>query len=343
VEKAEGLLPNNPSGKVILTGDRPTGPLHLGHLAGSLSSRVALQEIASQYVIIADLQALTTNFNDPSKVIKYIDQLILDYLSVGLVPEKNVFFVQSAIPALHELNTYYMNLVTLARLHRNPTVKQEMLDKGFDESVPVGFFSHPISQSADITAFQADLVPAGEDQKPLIEQANEIVRKFNSIYGPGCIKEVSILLSKTPRLYGIDGKSKASKSMNNAIFLSDDSTTVREKVFSMYTDPGHIKVSDPGRVEGNMVFHYLDAFYQNSEHLEDLKSHYTRGGLGDVEIKKLLYSVLEQVLEPIRERRAKITKDFATQVLIEGTKKANQVADSTINQVRERMRIWSPK
>jgi tryptophanyl-tRNA synthetase len=326
--------------RVSLTGDRPTGKLHLGHFVGSLETRLRLQDSFEQYIMIADLQALTHNADRSVLLLENIYNVMLDYLSIGLDKKKNTFFVQSSIPALFEITFYYMNLVTLGRLHRNPTVKQEMLEKGFEDSVPAGFFCHPISQAADITAFQADVVPAGEDQKPLIEQTNEIVRKFNQLYGEGCIKEIEIMYGNSLRLMGIDGKLKASKSLNNAIFLSDSTEEVKEKVYSMYTDPNHIKVSDPGKVEGNVVFHYLDAFYKDKEHLQELKAHYTRGGLGDMYLKKILFSTIEELLIPIRERRSKLTRQDVEEVLTEGNLKAKNIANKTLHIMREKIGLF---
>ena len=293
--------------KIILTGDRPTGRLHLGHYVGSLKRRVELQnsgEFDKVYIMIADAQALTDNFDNPEKVRQNIIEVALDYLSVGLDPEKSTLFIQSQIPQLTELSFYYMNLVTVARVQRNPTVKNEILQKNFEASIPVGFFCYPISQAADITAFKATVVPVGEDQLPMLEQTKEIVRKFNSIYGEALVEPDIMLPDNTVcrRLPGTDGKAKMSKSIGNCINLADDAETVRQKVMNMYTDPTHIKVSDPGHLEGNTVFTYLDAF-SRPEHfemylpdysnLQELKDHYTRGGLGDVKIKKFLNSILQ--------------------------------------------------
>ena len=326
--------------KISLTGDRPTGALHLGHYVGSLRRRTELQHTHQQFIMVADLQGLTSNYDRADFIRNNIHQVVEDYLSVGIDPQENTIFVQSAIPALHEIGWHYMNLVTIARLHRNPTVKQEMLDKGYDESVPMGFFCHPVTQAADITAFKADVVPVGADQKPMIEQTNEIVRKFCDTYNTDCLKEVGALIGNTPRLMGIDGKSKASKSLNNAIYLSDDSQTVREKVFAMYTDPDHIHVKDPGKVEGNMVFHYLDAFYQNTAHLEQLKADYQKGGLGDVELKKLLYSVLEEFFGLIRTRRAEINQEQIVGIIHRGNKIANDLAQHTLQDIRSAMGLY---
>ena len=341
--------------KIILTGDRPTGRLHLGHYVGSLKRRVELQnsgEFDKVYIMIADAQALTDNFDNPEKVRQNIIEVALDYLSVGLDPEKSTLFIQSQIPQLTELSFYYMNLVTVARVQRNPTVKNEILQKNFEASIPVGFFCYPISQAADITAFKATVVPVGEDQLPMLEQTKEIVRKFNSIYGEALV-EPDIMLPDNNvcrRLPGTDGKAKMSKSIGNCINLADDAETVRQKVMNMYTDPTHIKVSDPGHLEGNTVFTYLDAF-SRPEHfemylpdysnLQELKDHYTRGGLGDVKIKKFLNSILQAELEPIRARRKEYEKDIAAvyEILRKGSEKARAVAESTLQDVKNAMKI----
>jgi len=340
--------------KIILTGDRPTGKLHLGHYVGSLKNRVELQNSGNyeQYVFIADLQALTDNARNPEKIRKSLIDVAIDYLSVGLDPNKTTIFVQSQIPELSELNMYYLNLVTLARLKRNPTIKTEIKERGFGDAIPVGFLTYPISQAADITAFNADLVPVGEDQLPLIEQCKEIVHTFNSIYGD-ILKEPEALLSVNKvckRLPGIDGKAKMSKSLGNCIYLSDDSETVRSKVMSMYTDPNHIKVEDPGNVEDNTVFTYLDAF-ANDEHfikylneyknLDELKNHYRRGGLGDVKVKKFLYNVLEDILSSFREKRAYYEEhiDEVYKILEDGSLKARKVASKTLTSVKEAIGI----
>ena len=341
--------------KIILTGDRPTGRLHLGHYVGSLKRRVELQnsgEFDKVYIMIADAQALTDNFDNPEKVRQNIIEVALDYLSVGLDPEKSTLFIQSQIPQLTELSFYYMNLVTVARVQRNPTVKNEILQKNFEASIPVGFFCYPISQDADITAFKATVVPVGEDQLPMLEQTKEIVRKFNSIYGEALVEPDIMLPDNTVcrRLPGTDGKAKMSKSIGNCINLADDAETVRQKVMNMYTDPTHIKVSDPGHLEGNTVFTYLDAF-SRPEHfemylpdysnLQELKDHYTRGGLGDVKIKKFLNSILQAELEPIRARRKEYEKDIAAvyEILRKGSEKARAVAESTLQDVKNAMKI----
>ena len=323
--------------KVILTGDRPTGVLHLGHYIGSLKNRVMLQDAYDQYVMIADIQALTDNFENPAQITKNVYEVAKDYLSIGIDPNKTTLLIQSQIPEIGELTVYYLNLVTLGRLERNPTVKTEIKQKGYGESIPAGFFCYPVSQAADITIFQAELVPVGADQIPMIEQANEIVRSFNRIYQTDCLKECKAYLSNAPRLIGIDGKAKASKSLNNAIFLSDSSDVIKQKVFQMFTDPGHIRVSDPGHVEGNVVFTYLDAFHPIKEEVESLKEHYRKGGLGDTTIKSLLNDTLQALLKPIREKRISLQDKDIKEILHEGTNKAHNVAKSTISKVREAM------
>ncbi len=330
--------------KVILTGDRPTGKLHLGHYTGSLKNRVALQNTGEyeMYIMIADQQALTDNAKDPQKIIDSVLEVTKDYLAVGLDPDKVNIFIQSQVPELSELTTYYLNLVTVARLSRNPTVKDEIKQKGFGEGIPAGFFVYPVSQASDITAFKADLVPVGNDQKPMLEQAREVVRSFNSIYGDVLVEPEGMYPEGIEgRMPGIDGKAKMSKSLGNAIYLSDDAQTVKKKVMSMYTDPNHIRVEDPGCVEGNTVFTYLDAFCKDKEHLEELKAHYRRGGLGDVKIKRYLNEVLEEELAPIRERRLELeeNKEYLYEVLRKGSEKARAVAAQTLKEVREAMGI----
>lgn len=332
------------SKKIILTGDRPTGKLHLGHYTGSLKNRVALQNsgLYDMFVMIADQQALTDNAKDPQKIINSVMEVTLDYLSVGLDPDKTNIFIQSQIPELAELTAYYLNLVTVARLNRNPTVKDEIKQKGFGEGIPAGFFVYPVSQAADITAFKADLVPVGNDQKPMIEQTREIVRSFNNTYGEVLVEPEGMYPEGVEgRMPGIDGKAKMSKSLGNAIYLSDDSETVKKKVMSMYTDPNHIRVEDPGCVENNTVFTYLDAFYKDKEHLEELKAHYRRGGLGDVKLKRLLIDVLEEELAPIRARRKALeeNKEYLYEVLRKGSERAREVAAGTLKEVREAMGI----
>ena len=333
------------SKKRILTGDRPTGKLHLGHYTGSLRNRVALQNTGEydMYIMIADQQALTDNAKDPQKIINSVMEVTMDYLSVGLDPEKVNIFIQSQIPELAELTAYYLNLVSVARLQRNPTVKEEIKQKSFGgEGVPAGFFVYPVSQAADITAFKADLVPVGNDQKPMLEQAREVVRSFNNIYGAVLVEPEGMYPEGIEgRMPGIDGKAKMSKSLGNAIYLSDDEETVKKKVMSMYTDPNHIRVEDPGNVENNTVFTYLDAFYKDKEHLEELKAHYRRGGLGDVKLKRLLIKVLEEELAPIRARRKELeeNKEYLYEVLRKGSENARQVAAQTLSEVREAMGI----
>ena len=353
-------------GKIILTGDRPTGKLHLGHFVGSLRRRVELQnsgEYERIFIMIADAQALTDNADNPDKVRQNIIEVALDYLSCGLDPEKSTLFIQSQIPELCELAFYYMNLVTVQRLQRNPTVKTEIKMRGFSEEategdttqrqgIPVGFFTYPISQASDITAFKATTVPAGIDQEPMIEQTREIVHKFNSVYGETLV-EPEILLpnnSACMRLPGTDGKAKMSKSLGNCIYLSDSAEDVRKKVMTMYTDPNHLRVEDPGQVEGNTVFTYLDAF-STPEHfekylpdyasLDELKDHYRRGGLGDVKVKRFLIAVLNEILEPIRERRHHFEQNIEEvyHMLEEGSAKARAAAAETLNGVRNAMRI----
>ena len=341
--------------KIILTGDRPTGRLHLGHYVGSLKRRVELQNSGlfdKVFIMIADAQALTDNADNPEKIRQNIIEVALDYLSCGLDPEKSTIFIQSQIAELCELSFYYMNLVTVSRLQRNPTVKSEIQLRNFETSIPVGFFTYPISQASDITAFRATTVPAGEDQEPMLEQTREIVRKFNSIYGDTLV-EPEILLPENcvcQRLPGTDGKAKMSKSLGNCIYLSDTAEEVRKKVMSMYTDPGHIKVEDPGKIEGNTVFTYLDAFCRQ-EHfaeylsdyasLDELKAHYQRGGLGDVKVKKFLNSILQEELEPIRQRRKVFEQDIpgVYSMLKAGCEAAREVAAQTLADVRKAMRI----
>ena len=342
--------------KIILTGDRPTGKLHVGHYVGSLKRRVELQnsgEFDEIYIMIADAQALTDNFENPEKVRQNIIEVALDYLSVGLDPAKSTLFIQSMVPQLTELSFYYMNLVTVARVQRNPTVKSEIQMRGFGGSIPVGFFCYPISQAADITAFKATLVPVGEDQLPMLEQTKEIVRSFNRIYNCEALVEPDIMLPDNDicrRLPGTDGKAKMSKSLGNCIYLSDDEKTVQQKIMNMYTDPTHIKVSDPGHLEGNTVFTYLDAFSKEEDfakylpeykNLDELKEHYTRGGLGDVKIKRFLNSIMQAELEPIRARRKEYEKDIAAvyDILRAGSDRARQVAEATLQDVKDAMKI----
>ena len=326
--------------KIILTGDRPTGPLHLGHFVGSLKNRVKLQKEYKQYIMIADVQALTDNAENPKKIQKNIYELILDYLSVGIDPKINTIFIQSMVPELTELTIYFLNLVTLPRLQRNPTVKQEIKEKKFSTNVSAGFLMYPISQAADITAFKANLVPVGEDQLPMIEQTSEIVKKFNKYYGKILI-EPKALISKTARLPGTDGKNKMSKSLNNAIYLSDSSSVVKEKIMKMFTDAKHIHINDPGKIKGNPVFSYLDAFAQDKKMVEEMKTHYQKGGLGDVEVKQKLITVLEEFLRSIRVRRKELEKDNTAiiKILEKGAIDARKVAVQTLNEVRNAIGI----
>ncbi|WP_423479615.1 tryptophan--tRNA ligase [Ligilactobacillus salivarius] len=325
--------------EIILTGDRPTGKLHVGHYIGSLKKRVSMQNSGKydSYIMIADQQALTDNARDPEKIKNSLIQVALDYLAVGLDPKKSTIFVQSQIPALAELNLYYLNLVTVSRLERNPTVKAEIQQKHFERSIPAGFFTYPVSQAADITAFKANLVPVGDDQEPMLEQTREIVRTFNSIYGEVLVEPQGVFAPKgSGRLPGLDGNAKMSKSLNNAIYLSDDADTLRKKVMSMYTDPNHIHVEDPGKVEGNMVFTYLDIFDKDKDKVAELKEQYRAGGLGDVKIKRYLNEVLEAELGPIRARREEFAKDIPAvyAMLKEGSERANEVANKTLEEVR---------
>lgn len=339
---------------IILTGDRPTGKLHLGHYIGSLKNRVVLQNEGNydeMYLMIADSQALTDNFDNPKKVRDNIINVALDYLSVGIDPKKVNIFIQSQIPALTELSFYYMNLVTVSRLQRNPTVKNEIKEKSFEKSIPVGFFCYPISQAADITAFKANIIPVGNDQLPMLEQTNEIVSSFNRIYGETLVPCKAILNENkiAQRLPGLDGNAKMSKSLNNGIYLSDPSDVIYKKVMSMYTDPNHIKVEDPGKVEGNMVFTYLDVFsndeqiskYSEYRTLDEMKKAYEKGGLGDVKIKKVLYNILEEILSPIREKRKYYEEhlDEVYNILKEGTNKANEKANKTLKEVKKAIMI----
>ncbi len=326
--------------KRILTGDRPTGPLHIGHYVGSLKNRLILQEDYEEFILIADIQALTDNFDDPTRIEKNILEVTKDYLSVGLNPERVNIVVQSQVPELAELTVYFMNLLTVAQLERNPTVKSEILQKGLTDKIPVGFFVYPVSQAADILAFKADLVPVGEDQVPMIEQSREIARRFNSLYGPVFV-EPRELLSDSPRLCGIDGKEKMSKSLNNAINLSDSREAVEKKVMSMYTDPTKIRVSDPGHAENNPVFTYLRTFGTDSERVRELEQGYEKGGIGDVEVKKYLITVLNDFLDPIRERRLQYERDesLARDILRQGTKKAIDVVNETMREVRKAMSL----
>jgi len=328
------------SKKRILTGDRPTGRLHLGHYVGSLANRVALQKEYETFILVADIQALTDNFRHPEKVREAVREVTLDNLAVGLDPKLTSFVLQSQVPEIAELTIFYANLVTVARLQRNPTIKAEIKERGFGGSVPLGFFMYPVSQAADITFVEADLVPVGEDQLPHIEQTREIVRAFNRIYGK-TLKEPKALVGKVPRLVGIDGKAKMSKSLGNCIFLSDSPEAVEEKVMSMYTDPTRIHPTDPGHVKGNPVFIYHDAFNPNKEEVAEMKKLYQQGKVGDVEVKRRLASVLNEFLSPIRERRAEYGRDpkLIDEVLHEGTSKARGIAAGVVARVKEAMKI----
>ncbi len=341
--------------KIILTGDRPTGKLHMGHYVGSLRRRVTLQnsgEYKRTMIMIADAQALTDNFDNPEKIRQNIIEVALDYLSVGLDPAKSILFIQSQIPELTELTFYYSDLVSVARLQRNPTVKNEIKIRNFEADIPVGFFTYPISQAADITAFKATTVPVGEDQLPMIEQTREIVRRFNAIYAPVLVEPEAMIPKEDAcrRLPGTDGKAKMSKSLGNCIYLSDSADTVTAKIKTMYTDPEHLKVSDPGHLEGNTVFTYLDAFCRDEHfarywpeyaNLQELKDHYTRGGLGDMKVKKFLTSVIQEELEPIRARRAEYEKDIPEvyNILKRGSEAAREIAAQTLHEVKDAMQI----
>lgn len=332
----------DPSKKVVLTGDRPTGKLHIGHYVGSLKERVKMQNSGkyNMFIMIADQQALTDNARDPEKIHNSLIQVALDYLAVGLDPAQSTMYIQSQIPALSELNMYYLNLVTVSRLERNPTVKAEIQQKNFDRSIPAGFLTYPVSQTADITAFKGELVPVGDDQEPMMEQAREIVRSFNNIYGDILVEPKGVFPPKGQgRIPGLDGNAKMSKSLGNAIYLSDDEKTLQKKVMSMYTDPTHIHVEDPGHIEGNVVFTYLDIFDPDKEHVQELKDQYQAGGLGDVKIKRYLFEVLNNELKPIRERREEFAKDIPAvyDMLKQGCADANEVANQTLAEVRHAM------
>ncbi|VXB28476.1 tryptophan--tRNA ligase [Massilia sp. 9I] len=330
--------PNN-TAPIILTGDRPTGPLHLGHFVGSLRNRVAYQDSYRQFVMLADAQALTDNMDDIGKVHRNVVEVALDYLAVGIDPARTTILIQSQIPELTELTFYYLNLVTVARLERNPTVKQEIIQRGFERDIPAGFLTYPASQAADITAFKASVVPVGEDQIPMIEQCNEIVRKFNRTYGgdKDILVECKAIVPEVGRLPGIDGRAKMSKSLGNTINLGASADEIRAAVKQVYTDPLHLKVSDPGHLEGNVAFIYLDAFDTDKAGLEEMKAHYTRGGLGDSVVKKRLEGILQDMLAPIRARREEFAKDRGQvlQILKEGTMKAREVAAQTTDEVKK--------
>ncbi len=326
--------------KIILTGDRPTGKLHLGHYIGSLKNRVELQDKYQQYILVADVQALTDNAENSQKVRNNVIELLLDYLAVGIDPAKTVICIQSMLPAIAELTVFYLNLVTVARLERNPTVRQELKLRNFDGGIPAGFLTYPVSQAADITAFGAHFVPAGDDQSPMIEQTCEIVRKFNSTYSEVLV-EPEIILSHTPRLIGTDGKNKMSKSLGNTIYLSDCADEIERKVMNMFTDPNHLNVSDPGNTKDNPVFIYLDAFGTDKEKIASMKAHYEKGGLGDVKVKKYLNEVLQNLLKPIREKREMLEKDIAGvyKAAFEGTEKAGNLTSETLSKVKKAMKI----
>lgn len=327
----------------LLTGDRPTGKLHIGHYIGSLKKRVEIQDQFNNFIMIADQQALTDNAKNPKKIQNSLIEVILDYLSVGIDPIKSNIFVQSQIPELSELTMHYLNLVSVSRLKRNPTVKNEMKEKNFGDNVPTGFFIYPVSQAADITAFKASIIPVGEDQIPMIEQTNEIVKTFNNTYKQNVLKRAKALLPEKGmgRLPGIDGKAKMSKSLNNAIYLSDSPDIIRQKVMSMYTDPNHIRVTDPGRIEDNTVFTYLDAFCKDKKYLAEMKEHYKAGDLGDVKVKKYLNEIIQAELEPIRNRRNqyKNNLDYIYEILKDGSNQARLIASQTLHEVRDAMGI----
>ncbi len=327
--------------KIVLTGDRPTGRLHLGHYIGSIQNRINLQgEADKSWYMIADIQALTDNADNPAKVRSNVLEVALDNLACGVDPTKTTFFIQSQVPGIAELTVLFLNLVTLARLKRNPTVKDEMKQKGFGEEVPAGFLMYPISQAADILFVNANRVPVGADQLPMIEQANEIVQKFNSLYGE-VFSKIEAVVSETGRLPGVDGKAKMSKSLNNAIYLSDSNEVIEEKVNAMFTDPDHIHVQDPGKVEGNVVFSYLDIFDNDKKGLEELKEQYKKGGLGDTVIKKRLTQILQDIIAPIRERREYLAQDpkKVMDILRDGTVEANKMAEETLRKVKEAIQI----
>ncbi|MFJ1315683.1 tryptophan--tRNA ligase [Acinetobacter baumannii] len=322
---------------IILTGDRPTGQLHLGHFVGSLRSRVGLQDSHHQHLLLADAQALTDNADNPDKVRRNILEVALDYLAVGIDPTKTTICVQSCLPALNELTMLYLNFVTVARLERNPTIKSEIQMRGFERDIPAGFLCYPVAQAADITAFKATVVPVGEDQIPMIEQTNEIVRRVNRQIGQDLLPECKALLSNMARLPGFDGKAKMSKSLGNTIVLNASDKDIKKAVNAMYTDPNHLRIEDPGQVEGNIVFTYLDAFDPNKEEVEELKAHYRRGGLGDGTVKKRLEGVLKELITPIRERREELAKDpdYIMDVLRQGTDKCRIITQQTLDEVKD--------
>ncbi|CAI3160473.1 MULTISPECIES: tryptophan--tRNA ligase [Acinetobacter] len=327
---------------IILTGDRPTGQLHLGHFVGSLRSRVGLQDSHHQHLLLADAQALTDNADNPDKVRRNILEVALDYLAVGIDPTKTTICVQSCLPALNELTMLYLNFVTVARLERNPTIKSEIQMRGFERDIPAGFLCYPVAQAADITAFKATVVPVGEDQIPMIEQTNEIVRRINRQIGQDLLPECKALLSNMARLPGFDGKAKMSKSLGNTIVLNASDKDIKKAVNAMYTDPNHLRIEDPGQVEGNIVFTYLDAFDPNKEEVEELKAHYRRGGLGDGTVKKRLEGVLKELISPIRERREELAKDpdYIMDVLRQGTDKCRLITQQTLDEVKDGLGLF---
>lgn len=327
---------------IILTGDRPTGQLHLGHFVGSLRSRVGLQDSHHQHLLLADAQALTDNADNPDKVRRNILEVALDYLAVGIDPTKTTICVQSCLPALNELTMLYLNFVTVARLERNPTIKSEIQMRGFERDIPAGFLCYPVAQAADITAFKATVVPVGEDQIPMIEQTNEIVRRINRQIGQDLLPECKALLSNMARLPGFDGKAKMSKSLGNTIVLNASDKDIKKAVNAMYTDPNHLRIEDPGQVEGNIVFTYLDAFDPNKEEVEELKAHYRRGGLGDGTVKKRLEGVLKELISPIRERREELAKDpdYIMDVLHQGTDKCRLITQQTLDEVKDGLGLF---
>ena len=330
---------------IVLTGDRPTGKLHLGHYVGSLQNRLKLQEDYTQYVMIADVQALTDNFDNVAKIQENVLEVAIDYLSVGLTPEKTTIFIQSHIPELYELTVFFLNLVTVSRLQRNPTVKEEIKQKGYEASIPAGFFIYPVSQAADITFAKATKVPVGDDQLPMIEQTNEIIRRFNKLYGKEVFPEVEALLSKKSRLVGLDGKAKMSKSLGNSIAISASPDEIKKAVQKMYTDPDHLRVEDPGKVVGNVVFTYLDIFDPEQSELAELKAHYQRGGLGDMVLKRRLIDILVEHFAPARERRAELEQDkqYVLDLLNENGEKMRAIASDTLSEVRSAIGLGNLK
>ena len=330
---------------IVLTGDRPTGKLHLGHYVGSLQNRLKLQEEFTQYVMIADVQALTDNFDNVAKIQDNVLEVAIDYLSVGLTPEKTTIFIQSHIPELYELTVFFLNLVTVSRLQRNPTVKEEIKQKGYEASIPAGFFIYPVSQAADITFAKATKIPVGDDQLPMIEQTNEIIRRFNKLYGKEVFPEVEALLSKKSRLVGLDGKAKMSKSLGNSIAISASPDEIKKAVQKMYTDPNHLRVEDPGQVEGNVVFTYLDIFDPDQNELAELKAHYQRGGLGDMVLKRRLIDILVEHFAPAREKRAELEQDkqYVLDLLNKNGEKMRDIAADTLSEVRHAIGLGNLK